>query len=292
MEGGESAAGQALGYVSELGARRPERPQDRRRRIQLTGRDHELLEFLAQHRLALSDHIQALFGISARAADTRLRALADAGFVTRKRVFHRQPPFVQITRDGLAAIASDLPAPRLDLRSYQHDVGLAWLWLAARGGTFGPMREVIGERRLRSHDASLRGADRLLGVRLGGVGPKGADRIHYPDLLLVTPEGRRIAVELELSWKGPARTGRILAGYGADPQVAAVLYLVENRIVGRSIEAAARRLGISDLVQIQLVSCKPTDPRAASGRRAERVRHATDPRRARAAAPRVTGIER
>jgi hypothetical protein len=279
--------------VSELGARKPDRPHARgRRRIELTARDRELLEFLAEHRLALSDHIQALLGISPRAADTRLRALADAGFLTRERVFHRQPPFVQITRDGLAAIASDLPAPRLDLRSYQHDVGLAWLWLAARGGTFGPMREVIGERRLRSHDASLQGAHRPLGVRLGGVGPKGAERIHYPDLLLVTGQGKRIAVELELSGKGPARTERILAGYAADPSTAAVLYLVEGRKLGRSIEAAARRVGIQDLVQIQLVSCATADPRAASGRVAERGRHAPDPQRVRAAAPQVTGIER
>jgi DNA-binding MarR family transcriptional regulator len=280
-------------YVSKLEAREPDRPPARGlRRIELTARDRELLEFLAEHRLALSDHIQALLGISPRAADTRLRALADAGFLTRERVFHRQPPFVQITRDGLAAIASDLPAPRLDLRSYQHDVGLAWLWLAARGGTFGPTREVIGERRLRSHDASVQEAHQLLGVRLGGVGPRGADRIHYPDLLLVTPEGRRIAVELELSWKGPSRTERILAGYGADPGVAAVLYLVENRTVGRSVEAAARRVGIQDLVQIQLVSCATADPRAAPGRVAERVRHAPGAQRVRAAPPQITGIER
>jgi DNA-binding MarR family transcriptional regulator len=280
-------------YVSKLEDLEPDRaPARGRRRIELTARDRELLEFLAEHRLVLSDHIQALLGMSPRAADTRLQALAYAGFVTRERVFHRQPPFVQITRAGLAAIASDLPAPRLDLRSYKHDVGLAWLWLAARGGTFGPTHEVIGERRLRSHDASVQGAHRLLGIRLGGVGPRGADRIHYPDLLLVTAEGRRIAVELELSWKGPSRTEKILAGYGADPSIAAVLYLVENRTVGRSVEAAARRMGIQDLIQIQLVSCATADPRAEPGRVAERMRHTPGPQRVRAAPPKITGIER
>jgi hypothetical protein len=232
--------------------------------VELTPRDRRLLEFLAEHRLALSDHVRVLLGISPRVADDRLRSLAGGGFVTRKRVFHGESPCVQIARRGLAAIGSDLPTPRLDLRCYQHDVGVAWLWLAARGGTFGPLREVIGERRLRSHDGTAEGARRPLGVRLGGAGPRGADRRHYPDLLLVTPEGSRIAVELELSWKGPARTERILAGYGADPGIAAVLYLVESGALARSLEAAARRIAISDMVQIQMVSCAPAG--AAGGR--------------------------
>jgi hypothetical protein len=261
--------------VPELGALKPDRPPDhRRRRAQLTPRDRHLLEFLAEHRLALADHVRVLLGISPRAADARLHSLADAGFLSRERVFHRQPTFVQIARDGLAAIGSELPTPRLDLRSYQHDVGVAWLWLAARGGTFGPLRAVIGERRLRSHDGTAEGRRDPLGVRLGGAGPKGHDRLHYPDLLLVSAEGKRIAVELELSWKGPARTERILAGYAADPNIAAVLYLVDSRAVGRSLQHAARRLGISDLVQIQMVSCDSAPPAAARGRAAERVHNA------------------
>lgn len=262
-----------------------------RGRIQLTPRDRELLEFLAEHRLALADHVRVLMSISAGAADARLRALADAGYLTREPLFQGQPWCTQIARRGLAAIGSELPTPRLDLRSYQHDVGIAWLWLAARSGTFGPVREVIGERRLRSHDASTEGARNPLGVRLGGVGPGGRERIHYPDLVLITHDDKRIAVELELSWKGPARTERILAGYAADPGIAAVLYLVESRAIGRSLEAAARRLGISDLVQIQLVSCAPVALGGARGRAVDRSRRRPAADRARSAS-RTVAVER
>jgi hypothetical protein len=224
-------------------------------RVQLTSRDRGLLEFLSEHRLVLAGHVRVYLGVSRPAADTRLRALAQAKYLTRVPVLHRQPWCIQITRRGLAAIGSELPAPRLNLHSYQHDVGLGWLWLAARSGTFGQMREVVGERRMRSQDASPRhGSDRF-GIRLGGVGADGRDRLHYPDLLLIKPDGRRVAVELELSWKGPAHTQRILAGYGADPRVAGVLYLVENRAIGRSVERCARRMGISDLVKVQMVRC-------------------------------------
>jgi DNA-binding MarR family transcriptional regulator len=246
--------------------------RDRRRRgVQLTSRDGQLLEFLAEHRLALPDHIRALLGVTGSAVDARLSALASAGYLTREPLFHRQPWSIQITRKGLEAIGSALPAPRLDLRAYRHDVGVGWLWLAAHSEAFGPMQEVIGERRLRSHDASAEGSLRPLAVRLGGVGHGGRERLHYPDLLLVTPERKRIAVELELSPKGQQRWERILAGYAADPRVAVVLYMVENRALGRSIATIARRLGISDLVHVQMVRCTVGAPGSSLGRVAQRA---------------------
>ncbi|MDQ6819959.1 MAG: hypothetical protein M3076_06420 [Actinomycetota bacterium] len=241
------------------------------RRLQLTSRDRRLLEFLAEHRLVLAGHVRVLLGVSRTAADARLRALAHAGYLSRVPVLHRQPWCIQITRTGLAAIGSQLPAPRLNLHSYHHDVGSGWLWLAAGSGTFGQMREVVGERRMRSHDASPRHGSDPFGVRLGGIGADGRDRRHYPDLLLIRPGGGRVAVELELSSKGPARTQRILAGYGADPQVAGVLYLVENRAIGRSVERCARKLGISDLVKVQMVRCTGAPAGGERGRIATRA---------------------
>lgn len=247
----------------------------RGRGVQLTDRDRRLLEFLAEHRLVLSDHVRSFLGVSRAAADARLRALGDAGYVTRAPLLHRAPWCVLIARDGLAAIGSPLPAPRLKLHSYQHDVGVGWLWLAAHSGTFGEMREVIGERRMRSRDGSLLPGGEPFGVRLGGVGPGGRERFHYPDLLLITRDGRRVAVELELSSKGPARTQRILTGYAADARLAGVLYLVENGATGRSLERCARRLGISDLVKVQMVRCTTSAAGAGRGRVAQRVGQAS-----------------
>src|SRR5919201_4036230 len=110
--------------------------------VRITERDRELLGFVADHRLVVPAHIQALLGVSAAAAYARLRALAAAGLLTHESVFHREPACYRIARKGLALIGSDLPPPRLDLRNYQHDMGVAWLWLAARSGAFVPMREV------------------------------------------------------------------------------------------------------------------------------------------------------
>jgi hypothetical protein len=212
---------------------------------------------VAEHRLILPAHAQALLRVSPSAAGTRLRALASGGYLVSHRVFAGQPPGYQITRKGLDVIGSPLPRPQLDLRAQAHDAGVAWLWLAARSGTFGPLSAVVSERTMRSldgrrvdHSTTLAGP---LGVRLGGTGPGGRERLHYPDLLLITPDGRRIAVELELSAKGTARREKILAGYGSDARIDAVLYLVDRPALATALRSSARRLGIPHHVHVQWV---------------------------------------
>jgi hypothetical protein len=230
-----------------------QRPSRRPHAVRITDRDRELLEFMARHRLVHAGHIGALLGVGLDRAGAILGRLARGGYVLRQPVFDQQPACYRIRPQGLALIGSGLPPPGLDLRAYQHDVGVAWLWLAARHGSFGPVREIVSERQLRSHDEAPERAGPALAVRLGGYGPGGRERLHYPDLVLERPDGRRIALELELSSKGRNRLERILAGYGADRRIDAVLYLVPNRTIGKSVVAAAERLGIRDLVHVQLV---------------------------------------
>jgi hypothetical protein len=226
--------------------------------------DRGLLEFAAEHRIVVADQARALLGISPLAAERRLRALARAGLLRRQELL----PCYQITRQGLGLIGSNLPAPRRDPRGYEHDVGLGWLWLAARSGTFGELREVISERRIRSADGRADPAEEPLAVRLGGYGPGGRPSVHYPDLVLVTRTGHRIAVELELSLKGRGRRERILGGYAADARFDAVLYLVEDPVVARAVQASARRLGTSHTVLVQPVRLSASMP---EGTVAERV---------------------
>lgn len=237
-----------------------------RRQLRLTPRDLELLAFTAEHRLVLAEHVQGLMGTSARTANGRLRALTAAGFLVSDRIFSRRPGCYRITTKGLRAVGSSYPPPRVDLSTYDHDVGVAWLWLAARSGTFGPMREVLSERALRSHDMGSDRTDPPIGVRRGA----GRGGLHYPDLLLVTPEGRRIAIELELTAKGRGRRERILSAYAADARVHAVVYLVDRPAVGEGIRASARRIGFSSRVHVQrVVWAQP--PSRGGGRAVERA---------------------
>jgi hypothetical protein len=223
-----------------------------------------LLWFLAEHRMVLPDHAAALLGTTVETAKARLAKLVSAGYVRSEPLFRRQPAMHLIALDGLKVLGSTLPTPRRDVHAYEHDVGVAWLWIAARRGTFGPLREVVGERRMRSHDGARDADVEPLAVRLGGAGPRGREALHYPDLLLRTADGRRVALELELSSKGRARLERILAGYASDPRIDGVVYLVQTAAVARSVQAAARRLGISSLVHIQRVRSTVPNPAAAA----------------------------
>jgi len=237
----------------------------------LSERDVEVLRFAAEHRLVLSDHVRVLLGVSSATAQSRLRALVKARLLVREPVFAGHPACFQITRAGLGLIGSQLSPPRLDLHTYDHDLGLAWLWLAARRGSFGAVREVVSERKLRSSDARRDPVSQPAGVRLAGTGAGGRPRLHYPDLLLRTASGHRVAVELELTSKTRSRREKILMGYAGDRRFDAVLYLVEQKAIGREVAACAAKLGISRMVQVQPVSLGNPPPGVGRGRSRERI---------------------
>jgi hypothetical protein len=226
--------------------------------VQSDEHDRRLLEFASHHRIILTSQLAVLLGVGIEAAQTRLSALRNAGLVRDARRYRDAPPGDQITGAGLRAIASELRAPQRSYPGgYQHDVGLGWLWVAARVGAFGSLRGVHSERHMRSHDARSDDWDDRFGVRLGGLGPGGQERFHYPDLVLDTGSGRRVALELELTCKSPARREGILGAYAVDRRIEAVVYLVQRPSVGRAVSQSAARLGVSDLVHVKPVRFAP-----------------------------------
>lgn len=263
-----------------------------RHRARVTARDRVILAFAAEHRLILAAHVQALLGISAGAVSGRLRALTRAGYLRYERKL-AGPGCYQIDRRGLGAVQSRLPRPReIDLAGYKHDVGLAWLWLAAGRGALGRVGRLVSEREMRSHDGRLgitgAGGEEPLGVRLPGVGPHGGERRHYPDLLLETASGHRVALELELTTKTRGRREEILGAYAVDARIDAVLYLVETAAAMRAIERSAAAIGISDLVHAQRVAFghgSGVEARARSADRAPTLAQARSGERALALAP-------
>jgi hypothetical protein len=255
--------------------------------VPIDGHDRRILDLLAEHRIVVVPHVAALLGIREAAAAARLRNLRGAGLAGYERIFSGQPAASWITRPGLGLIASRLPAPRLDLKGYRHDVGLAWLWLAAQRGAFGPLERQVSERGMRSHDRRRDREGPPLGLGIGAAGARGGPGRHYPDLLLETRTGHRVAVELELTSKSAHRLQRIMRTYAAAPQIDAVLYLCPGGRVARGVSAAARRAGIGDIVHVQLLAEGSPQGALEPGREPARVAAASRTRsRARAAAPR------
>lgn len=242
-----------------------------RLRTRVTQRDLRLLAFIAEHGFVLAAHAHAFLGTDPY---RRLRALSDAGLLRVDRGA-AGPASYRATRRGLTAVGRSYGTRARPEATYRHEAGLAWLWLAARAGRLGPVSEIISERAMRSHDFT-RGDASPLGVRTLSFGRGGFGGVHHPDLLLITSSGKRIAVELELSAKGPKRLDSIITGYALDRRIDAVLYLVESRSVGEKVVSAARRAGMSDRVHVQLAR----SPTLGTGSGRELDRHAARGRQA------------
>ena len=286
------APAQALVCVETALSRR--RRGGPRRTVQLTQRDRQLLAFAAENQFVVAGQVALLLEASEGAADARMRALSHADYLVRECRLRAEPATVQITRLGLNAIGSDLSVPHaLDLATYRHELGVGWLMVMARRGRFGPLQAVISERRMRSEDARARGQSPgpeewsggcfqsseagcctglrgRHGVRLGGTGPAGGERLHYPDLVLVADTGHRIAFELELTPKARTRREAIMAGYAADPAVDMAIYLVERPQIKNALTRSVARLGVSHLVRVQSVTTGHEPTAAARGGVAER----------------------
>jgi DNA-binding transcriptional ArsR family regulator len=237
--------------------------------LRITERDRRMLAFAAEQRFVLAAHIGTLLGISTPAASGRLRALREAGYLTDSKPFEDEPRLYQVRTAGLRAIGSDLPRPRkVDLSLYRHEASLTWLTVAAHRGMFGSPQQIVSELRMRSEDRRAGDRQPPSGVRLGGVGRDGRPRLHYPDLVLVTDTGHRVAFELELTMKEPRRRERILAAYAADRQIDAVIYLVDHPARRRAMQESVRRVGIADRVRVEQVTLAHRPDVSAPGPRA------------------------
>ncbi len=227
-----------------------------------------MLAFAAEHRFVLAAQLAALLQISTDAAGTRLRALADAGYLADTRPLNDEPTLYQATTKGVRATGGDLRRPeKIDLARFRHDAGLAWLMVGAERGMFGPLDQIVSERRMRSEDRRSDEDRDTFGVPLRG----GRGGLHYPDMLVVTDTGHRIAFELELSGKSRARREAILSAYGADQRIDAVVYLVDNPARRRAIEQSVRRVGVGDRVRVEPVTVGHGQPAPSDARTSERT---------------------
>jgi len=226
------------------------------RGFRITDRDRELLRFLAAHRFVLAAQVNDFLGRDPAVTYRRLGGLVRCGLVTHRRIFHAQPGIFQITPGGLGLIDSPLPAPKLDLRTYRHDIGAAWLWLKVCAGWLGEPAVVWTEREMHAADKRDRTAPehQLFGVEVDGTDRVGRPRLHHADLLMTGRDGHGTAVELELSAKARGRLESILLGYAHAPRIHRVVYLTDDRAVGRGIRAAAGSYGLDHLVRTVYLS--------------------------------------
>ncbi len=250
------------------------RKPDRR----LTEAELSVLGPLAEHRVLTLPQVRLLHPA---ATATLISRLNDAGLIGMARIFDGLPAAVSVSAGGLRALGSMLkPTPRPNLNQYRHELGVGWLWLAARAGRYGALERLTTERRMRSEDASAQASEQTpaWGIGLGVLGRYGRPRLHYPDLLLDTAGGHRVAMELELSAKSSLQLAQVMSAYASDSRLDHVLYLADGARVASRIRDAAGSAGIADRVHVSLLPPDsiagaeiPTLQRARAARRGPRT---------------------
>ena len=194
-------------------------PKKKKEGVRLTERDLKMIRWINGHRSATAEQVAKKFGLSIPTAKKRLYGLKSLGCLVYEKVFHDKPGVYRAAARGIAAADDNLPAARLLLGSYKHDLQLVDLAVTLEHRTGAQWQT---DRQIR-HEKGLK-----------GVGTPG----HSPDGVLIFPGGARIAVELELSPKGAGKIEKILREY-AGSQYQEVWYFVNCDYLAARIRSAA-----------------------------------------------------
>lgn len=200
-------------------------------------RDAALVGWLARTKVATIAQIRERFALGQSRAYERLGALRQAGLLDYARPLRSGGAYYATGR-GLRAVGrTELSVARVSLGSITHD--LAATGALARLELSAPGLEILTERELRAHDHGNPRPRYRLTVR---DPHRGRDVTHRPDLAICAGE-EWIAVEIELTSKGPVRTDRILRAYHtrSSNKVAGLLGVIYLLPTPRDLERVTER---------------------------------------------------
>ena len=219
--------------------------------------DQDLLLFAAAHEVILAPQAAALLNLTEAEAEDRVEALCSRRLITRVQLSSQLPVAYRPTRQGAAQIDSYLPPLRaLDWTRYRHEITTGWLWVSARHGRLGDLREVLTRREMQAADTTLRSEGLLNTTGATFIDPANRSavdaRLAYPDLALVQATGGWATLDVLLSLPEPERINRMISRLKHDRLMLAQLYLVEDdEQIDTAIRGAAQDLGLTDRVHVQ-----------------------------------------
>lgn len=164
--------------------------------MKLTERDIAIIKFINSFGFCEMEQIERKFFLKKPRNYQILRRLVNSGFLRHKRIFFAHYGIYYATSKG--AKFTDLPhLNRISLGLYNHQIAIIKVYLKLQ--VLYPDAHWVSERQLK-HDKFSEG--------LGKIG-------HLSDGTLILPEGKQIAIEVEMSAKGKNRLHKILRGYAA-----------------------------------------------------------------------------
>jgi hypothetical protein len=222
---------------------------DRRRQAQggvvQTEKDGEIVDWLGRLGAAGAEHVMARFQMGRSWAYARLSSLVRDGLLEQKQLLHRQPGLYVATAEGLRWQGLQrLGVNRLSVGGFEHARRAATAAVALHLGL--PGWTMLSERELRVVESEC---DELVAsARLGELAG-GRPALHRPDVALISPQRRVLAVEIELSVKAPRRLQAICRGYARARHISHVYYLA-NRAAARAVSRAVAASRSQDRITV------------------------------------------
>jgi hypothetical protein len=202
----------------------------------LTNRDTEILDWIGGLGAAGAEHVEVRFGMKDITTYRRLAGLVREQLLAHHRLLYQRPGLYVATRKALHWRGpSGLPVCPVTPGTFEHTWQVAGAAAALARDLSG--WQVWSERELRWHEREERKP--LVSARVGTKGER--DLLHRPDLALISPQGRVVAVEVELTTKARPRLVKICRGWARARHVDAVYYLAEAQVaaaVGRAVREA------------------------------------------------------
>ena len=223
----------------------------------VTARDRSVVQFVGAHPWVVSEHVRRLLSlhsehpiphVAPQVARRRLAVLVGYGLLAHGmlRLFGTPLSAYWLTRRGSLFLGQDIGPGGVDIRQLHHDAAVADVHVAlvGRGAT-----QIWTARTLAS--ARARGA-----LPEGLLAHLGGREVHVPDLVATLADGRRVAVEVEMSRKSPRRLAEIMRAYRLARGLDEVVYLAPLEARARAIAQAAH--GVSKVRVARLEQLIPS----------------------------------
>ena len=210
-----------------------------------TEKDAEIVEWIGRVGAAGAEHVMGRCGMGRSWAYARLSRLVKDGLLEQSRLLYGQPGLYLASADGLRWQGlRRLGVYRVSPGGFQHAQEVA-------AAAVGLHLELPGWEQLSEREIRVRESDQdelIASAKLGEL-PGGRPALHRPDLALVSPEGKVIAVEVELSVKAPRRLAGICKGWARARHISGVYYLAPPA-VARAVKRAIAETRAEDHVVV------------------------------------------
>ena len=193
-----------------------------------TQKDRAIAGWIGRLGAAGAEHVMARFAMGRSWAYARLSRLVADGLLDQKTLLYQRPGLYLATALGLRWTGLErLGTYTVSPGGFEHAEQLATAAVALHRGR--PGWELLSEREIRAEEND-RGE--LLASAAVGELPNGRRALHRPDLALISPDERTLAIEVELSIKAPRRLAAICRGWARARHVSHVYYLATPSVEG------------------------------------------------------------